>query len=62
MDPGVEQRRPAEVDRTREGRHPLGHRGHRQRVLGPLGQAGEEAGLEVARRHDPGADRLSHRL
>ena len=33
-----------------------------QRGVGPLGQGGEEAALEAARRPDPGAARLHHRL
>ncbi len=40
---------PASLGGAREGSSSLGSRRHRQLLLGPLGQDGGQAGLEVAR-------------
>ncbi len=56
------RRQPAALDRPREGRHPSRDGGRRQRGLGPLREAGGQAALEAARRHDARGARRPHRL
>ncbi|MNO73561.1 hypothetical protein D3C76_645330 [compost metagenome] len=48
-------RQPTALAGPGKRRDPPGHRGHRQRHLGPVGQARRQTGVEVAGRHDPGA-------
>ena len=47
----------AALARAREGRDPHLDGGHRQRDVGSAGQAGGQAGVEAARRHDAARDR-----
>ena len=54
MDPRPLQRQPAPLGRPGEGRGGPGGRGHRQRLLGPLGEDGGQARLEGAGGHGAG--------
>ena len=45
-----------------EGRDRNGGGGHRQQFVGPPGQAGEQAGVEGACRHDTGTTYQPHRF
>ena len=50
--PDHHRRQPAALARPGEGRDPPGHRRHRQRGVGPVGQGRGQAGVEAAGRHD----------
>src|SRR6266542_3076167 len=56
------RRQPATLARPGEGRHPPGHRGGRQRRLGPVRQDARQAAVEAARRPGPRGDRRAGRL